>query len=197
MKITIRSAVTSVTLAHMAGKLPSGPVSIDQLHLGVRVAVSGVRVPTLDQIPERFAVRIDVMPLDIELAQPARAQFGGAAASQSGQDYHRVVRDFPLAAEPTPDGASLDPQQRGEVGLAHHNRLEGGAEFEAARHVRSSLYRLASAQPGVAPGNKRGAGSLRSVCWLSETCRMTDAELLPEATIQTQGILAAIKIVYS
>ena len=43
------------------------------------------------------------------------------------------MRDFPLAAEPTPDGASLDFQQRGEVGLAHHNRLEGGAEFEAIR----------------------------------------------------------------
>jgi len=88
--------------------LRSGPVLIDQLHLGVRVAVGEVRVPTLDQIPERFAVKIDVMSLDIELAQSARAQLGGAVASQSEQDHHRVGRDFPLAPEPSPDGASLD-----------------------------------------------------------------------------------------
>lgn len=62
----------------MAGKLRSGPVSIDHPHLGVRVAAGVVRVPTLDEIPERFAGRIDVMPLDIERAQSARAQFGGA-----------------------------------------------------------------------------------------------------------------------
>jgi hypothetical protein len=78
----------------MAGKPRSDPVSIDQLHLDGRVAVGAVRVPALRQIHERFAVKLDVMPLDIELAQSARAQFGGAAASQSGQDHHRVVRDF-------------------------------------------------------------------------------------------------------
>src|SRR5271166_2440298 len=117
--------------------LRSGAVLIDQPHLGVRVAVRDVRMPTLDQILERFAVEIDVMPLDIELAQSARAQFGGVVASQTRQDHHRVVRDFSLALEPPPDSASLRLQQLGEVRLAHLNRLESGAEFEAIRHIRS------------------------------------------------------------